>query len=112
MSVFIGKDEPPIWLSLIGLLIIVTVVVREFDSVSFLGGIIALLCARQCHKWSKKINRKGYWGYFIGLIFSLLGLLFYYFFYKNKLKYIVTETVHKPTAKAETPEEKAKRKTK
>ena len=112
MSVFLGKDEPPILLSLIGLIIIITVVVGKLDSVSFLGGIIALLCARQCHKWSRKINRKGYWGYFIGLLFSLLGLLAYYLFYKNKLKDIVMETVHKPAAKAKTPEQKAKRKTK
>lgn len=109
MSVFFGKDEPPIWLSLIGLITIVILVVGEFDYVSLLAGIIAILSARQCFKWSRKINGKGYWAYFTGLLFSLFGLLAYYLYYKYKSKNTVVEKVDESTAEAEIPEQKAKK---
>lgn len=86
MSIFFGKDEPPIWLSLVGLIIIISVSFDKTFLEFLIIGIFAILCARQCYKWSIKINSNIYAAYFIGLLFSLFGLLLYYIYYKNKIK--------------------------
>ena len=85
MSVFFGKEEPPIWLSLIGLIFIVIVLSEGYDIFEFIIAILSLLWARQNYKWAREINRKGYLAYFIGLVFNLFGLLFYCWYYKSKL---------------------------
>lgn len=121
MNVFFGKDNPPIWLSLIGLFVIVITLSNgdytDIDEApTFIIGILALLCARQNYKWARKINRKGIGAYFVGLIFNLIGLGGYYLYYKSKVVELKPEikedTESKQTIethKKETIREKAKR---
>jgi len=112
MSIFFGNDEPPIWLSLIGLTIIAIALIGEQLYEFLFFGIILLLIARQCYKWAVKINSNRYIAYFIGLFLSLLGLGLYYWYYRRKLKtlnHAVNDKNKTKAVKTETQSDKAKR---
>jgi len=47
-------------------------------------GFIALKCGHQNSKWANKIEKSMNWAYVIGFMFSLIGLLVYYIYYKKK----------------------------
>ncbi len=49
-------------------------------------GLIALKCGHQNSKWANKIEKSMNWAYFIGFMFSLIGLLVYYIYYSKKKK--------------------------
>lgn len=51
---------------------------------SLIGGFIALACGSKCSKWAREINKSMNWAYAIGFLFSLLGLLVYFIYYKSK----------------------------
>lgn len=54
--------------------------------VYFLGGFIAIWCGNKCANYAVKIKKSPNWAYYEGFIFSLLGLLVYYIYYRIKSK--------------------------
>lgn len=51
---------------------------------TLIGGIIGIACGIKCSKWAGEIKKSPNVAYVIGFIFSLLGLLAYWIYYKAK----------------------------
>jgi hypothetical protein len=51
---------------------------------ALIGDIVRLFCAFKCSKWAKEIDKSMNWAFVIGFMFSLLGLLGYFIYYKSK----------------------------
>ena len=68
--------------------------IDSFLSGRFLIGIIAagiswFFSGPQCAKWAKKENHSQTWAFFIGVIFSLLGVLVYWLYIRRFLSLIL-----------------------
>jgi len=49
-------------------------------------GLISYFCGKRCYWWAKEIKSEENIAFWIGFFFILIGVLFYYIYYKNKKK--------------------------
>lgn len=49
-----------------------------------LGGILGYFCGKRCYWWAKEIQSKEVLAFWIGFFFTLLGVLGYYIYLRNK----------------------------
>ncbi len=92
------------WLKAIAILLVIAIVILDYSDnrkqtsnddigvseaigmtlITVIGGIIFLACGSKTSKWAKEINKNVNLAYAIGVLFSLLGLLGYWIYYKVK----------------------------
>lgn len=49
-------------------------------------GLVSYFCGKRCYWWAKEIKSEENIAFWIGFFFILIGVLFYYLYYKNNKK--------------------------
>ena len=82
------KEGLPIWVRIVtGIIVILTIVAMAFGDFMeiisiFIGLFILLYCSKKCFELALEIKKSTTLAYIIGILFSLLGLLDYWIYYK------------------------------
>lgn len=67
--------------------IMLAIIIGVFSFITLVGVIsivIGCLCGFKCYKWAEEIGSNTTWAFFVGYLFGLIGLFFYWIFYNNR----------------------------
>jgi dolichol kinase len=78
----------PFWAYIIlWVLVILTILIDPLGLfVYIIGGFVAQVCAQNCHRMAQEINKNKTIALLIGMFGSLIGLLFYWLYYKTEYR--------------------------
>ena len=83
-----NKEELPLW-GMVMLGLVFASMIYEAGLIGVIGSFVLYYSTKKCWKLSQEINKNKIVAFFIGYLFGLVGLLFYWIYYK------ICKTTHK-----------------